>query len=228
MSGSGKLVLALSATLFFTNCLSALQVSPLRTIAQVEAGQKTTGAITLINDKNFPVNVEIALEKSVQFENKKNDAGWFTLDQDDIIIEPGGNASLEYKVLVPEGSVAFLDKPSNPETAALVSLNTKISIPLFFSVKGTEVYDFEVLDFKLDKNSKSEADVFIFNQGNVHIRPIGTCSIRSIGKDSIIESLIINGDGYPIFPGAKQKFRINLSNLLTPYLGENHERRTSS
>ena len=77
----------------------------------------------MINDKNFPVNVEIALEKSVQFENKKNDAGWFTLDQDDIIIEPGGNASLEYKVLVPEGSVgefkariAFLDKPSNPET----------------------------------------------------------------------------------------------------------------
>ena len=98
-------------------------------------------------------------------------------------------------------------------------MNSKL-VSLFWTnlrilkLKGMEVYDFEVLDFKLDKNSKSEADVFIFNQGNVHIRPIGTCSIRSIGKDSIIESLIINGDGYPIFPGAKQKFRIKFNKPL--------------
>ncbi len=219
MSWAYPLALVPSVILLFTNCLSALQVSPLRTIAQIEAGQKTEGSITLINNKDFPVSIEVESKDLVQNEN--NDAEWFTLSQDAIFLEPNSDTSLDYKVLLPEGStgeykarVAFLERPLNSEGEALVSINTKISIPLFFSVKGTEVYDFEVVDFKLDKNSRSEAEMVIINRGNVHVRPIGTCLIKCLNENSVIKSLAVNSDGYPIFPGLEQQFKVKLGASL--------------
>lgn len=202
----------------------SLQVTPLRTIIQVDGGQEVNGSITLVNDKQVPVNVEISLQNKASDEAKV-ETNWLALSQDVISVEAEQSSLLEYKVSIPKTAsgeyyarIAFLEKPVDTKDGG-VAILTKISVPFIASVKGTEIYDYEVVDFHIDGSS---VDVTIHNEGNVHIRPFGNCSISSLEDNQVIQTVKLNHDNCAVLPGVEQKFKIRFKEELMSgkYVGE--------
>ena len=204
---------------FAVSPLFSLQIDPLRMLIQVSAGQEQTGSITITNSKQTPVNVLISLQNSLL----EGDIEWLSLDKDSVFLEANQKANINYRVLIPEGVVgecnariAFLENPVASGEQSMLSIKTKISIPFFASVKGTEIQDLEILSFEVNEDKSDEAKIVIHNKGNVHVRPTGMCLVKISGEhgDQLIQSTQVNHDGYPVRPGKKQAFELKFSDPL--------------
>lgn len=204
---------------FAVNPLFSLQIDPLRMLIQVSAGQQQTGSITITNSKQTPVNVLISLQNSLL----DGDIEWLSLDKDSVFLEANQKANVNYRVLIPEGIVgecnariAFLEEPVASGEKSMLSIKTKISIPFFASVKGTEIQELEILSFEMNEGKSDEAKMVIYNKGNVHIRPIGMCFVKASGEhgEQFIQSTQVNHDRYPVQPGEKQTFKLKFSDPL--------------
>lgn len=201
--------------------LFGLQIDPLRTMIQVEPGRNYNGSVLLTNTEDRPVTITISLANRV-LRNFQDNNDWLKLEQNHITIGSMQQAVLNYFVLAPEGAtgelrsrIAFSEVPSELEQSML-SINTKISVPFFAAVKGTEEYNFEVTDFKLNDTTNQSASVTLHNGGNMHVRPTGTCLIRQIGQAYAVESVQLNKSQYPLFPDESKPFRINFDQVLSP------------
>ena len=192
----------------FSNCtyLSALQIEPLRTIVSAVAGTENKGSIKLTNEKTVPVSVEIDLH---DLSNKKGlvEHDWLKLGSSSLELKPGQQTSLEYSIFLPEGSageyparIAFTEKPAGAKDPGMIAVNTRVSVPFYATIKGTEIYDIQIADFYFNPDSGNEATVTLQNTGNVHVRPIGQCLVRSEENNDLLQSTAINDDGYPIQP----------------------------
>jgi P pilus assembly chaperone PapD len=201
----------------------ALQIDPLRTMIQVEAGKKTTGTITLTNNKEEVINLVVSLRNSTMQNAQSEEVEWLSLETGNLSIESKQQLVLEYHVLIPEGAtgecksrIAFLEVPASSNQGEMVSINTKISVPFFATIKGTEVCDFEVASFEITNDLKDVAALVVENRGNVHVRPSGTCSIKKMGEGQTVQSTRVNKTNYPIFPGEKKEFKVEFDKPLTP------------
>ena len=210
-------------SLFGVKSSFSLQITPLRTMMQADAGQEINGSITLVNDKRVPVNVEISLQDNSDTGEAETD--WLSLHQDVIFVEAKQSSSLEYAVSIPKTAsgeyyarIAFLEKPANAKEAN-VAILTKISVPFIVSVKGTEIYDYEIVDFHVGSDS---VDLTVHNKGNVHIRPFGNCYISSLENKKLIQTVKLNHDSRAVLPGVEQQFKVRLKEELVSgqYVGE--------
>ena len=111
-----------------------------------------------------------------------------------------------------------MEKPANSKEAN-VAILTKISVPFIVSVKGTEIYDYEIVDFHVDSDS---VDLTVHNKGNVHIRPFGNCYISSLENKKLIQTVKLNHDSRAVLPGVEQQFKVRLKEELVSgqYVGE--------
>ena len=201
--------------------LFGLQIDPLRTMIQVEAGRIYNGSITLTNTEDRQVIITVLLANQV-LANFQDNNHWLKLEQSRVTIESMQQAVLNYVVLAPEGAtgelrsrIAFSEVPSEQEKSML-AINTKISVPFFATVKGTEAYYFEVIDFKLTDTTNQGASVTLRNGGNVHVRPTGTCLIREMGQAEEVISAQLNKSLYPLFPDESKTFQISFDQPLLP------------
>ena len=194
----------------------------------VEAGSENNGSILLTNEKKIPTRIEVALnDLSKQSGLAEND--WLKLSHDFFELGPGEEAFLNYSIFLPSEStgeysarIAFTEESLNSSSRQDSVLKARISVPFYATVKGTETYNLDIIDFAFDKVSKEEVSVTILNLGNVHIRPKGNCKIKLKTDDIILQKVEINKDGYPIKPGLKQKFKVTLERPLSSgsYLAE--------
>ena len=207
--------------------LNALQIEPLRTIVSAEAGVENKGFIKLTNEKTAPVRIEIELyDLSKQKGLAEND--WLKLETLSLELESGQQVPLKYIIFLPEGStgeyparIAFTEKPAGAVDKR-AAINTRVSVPFYATIKGTEIYDIQIVDFYFNSGSKDEATVTLKNIGNVHVRPTGQCLVRSKEDNDLLQSITINDDGYPIQPQSEQKFKVrfNESFPVGPYVAE--------
>ena len=222
------LVVFLLSLFFSCIHLNALQIEPLRTITSVEAGIENKGSIKLTNEKKIPVSVEIELiDLSKQRGLVEHD--WLKLGSFLLELEPGQQMPLEYSIFLPKESsgeyparIAFTEKPAGTSDQSMIAINTRVSVPFYATIKGTEVYDIRIADFDFDNDSRNEATVTLQNAGNVHVRPVGQCFIKSEENDDLLQSTTINDDGYPIRPESEQKFKVrfNKSFQVGTYVAE--------
>ena len=207
--------------LLFCINLLGLQIDPLRTMITVDAGKKEVGCITLTNTNNKKSNISVSFEnQAIHGDLGKKD--WLTSDQNFVVIEPGQQAVLKYEVFISDGvtgelrsRIAFSEVSPDQKEGA-VAINTKISVPFFATVKGTEVYDFEVVSFEVKDDAKETANVIIHNRGNVHVRPSGICSISKMGEEKPLQSIQLNKTKYPVFPNEEKEFYMKLNKPLSP------------
>ena len=202
----------------FSNCfyLDALQIEPLRTIVSVEAGVETKGSIMLTNEKEISVRIEIDLfDLSKQKGLVENN--WLELKSSLLELEPGQQIPLEYDISLPKGSsgeyparIAFTEKPAGAVDHNMIAMNTRISVPFYATIKGTEVYDVQIVDFDFNNGSNNEATVTLQNVGNVHVRPVGQCFIRPENSNDLLQTITINDNGYPIRPKSEQTFKVGV------------------
>lgn len=203
----------------FSNCfyLNALQIEPLRTIVSVEAGIETKGSIMLTNEKKISVKIAIDLyDLSKQEGLLEND--WLELESTSLELEPGQQIPLEYNIFLPKGSsgeyparIAFTEKPASAVDQQMITINVKMSVPFYATIKGTEIYDVQIVGFDFNNDSNNEATVTLQNVGNVHVRPVGRCFIRSENSSDLLQTITINDDGYPIRPKSEQKFKVGFN-----------------
>lgn len=221
-------MLKLSCSKFFSIVLliisiapvSALQIEPLIGMIEVEAGQEGTGSITLKNDKDAPLTVELLL-KDFALSGSPIDHEWITLETDSLVIEAGGQALLNYRTFIPEQAegeysvrIRCCELPGDSEKRLPLSIKTAISVPFYALIKGTERYDCKIIDFQISGESANEAAIVFSNNGNSHVRPEGYCRIKKRNSAAILESIQINKGGSPIYPGQERTFKIQFDEVL--------------
>lgn len=194
----------------------------------VEAGETSTGSITLINEKNIPVVVDFSL-RAFQLSGSPTDHKWIELTDDSLQIGPQQKILLNYATSIPNEAtgeysvrIRYHEKPllSNSETA--LSIKTAVSVPFYAVIRGTERYDFKLENFRMNQELASKASVVFKNTGNAHIRPAGYCQIRERGSDQVIQSVQLNSDRSPIYPNKEKTLRLQLNEALAPgkYIAE--------
>ena len=207
---------------FCAGTLSALQIEPLRTMIQVDAAQKTRGSITLTNSENQTIRISVSLQNPFLEKAESENHQWIKLDKEILTIEPREQSILNYEVFIPEGitgecssRIAFTRIPAEDSSGkGMVSINTKVSVPFFATVKGTQVCNFEVKMFKVDNRPATKAEVTISNLGNTHVRPTGTCTIKVFDSDEIVQLADFNHSSYPVFPDKEHTFTIQFEKPL--------------
>jgi hypothetical protein len=197
--------------------LNALRIEPLRTIISTEAGIENKGSITLTNEKKIPVSVEIEL-LDISKQKGLVEHDWLKFGHSLLELEPGEQIQLGYSIFLPGGSsgeyparIAFTERAAGAIDTEMVTINTRVSVPFYATIRGTEIYDIQIDEFYFNGDSRREATVVVQNSGNVHVRPVGRCVVKSEEVDGLMQSVAINGGGYPILPKSKEKFKVRFS-----------------
>lgn len=203
-----------------TSSLSALEIEPVIGMIYVEAGEKSTGSITLINEKNIPVVVDFSL-RTFQLSGSPTDHQWIKLVDDSLQIEPQQKILLNYETSIPNGAageysvrIRYHEKPLLSDSTPALSIKTAVSVPFYAVIRGTERYDFKIENFRMNQELADEASVVFKNTGNAHIRPSGYCQIKKKGSDQIIQSAQLNRGHSPIYPNKEKTFRLKLDEVL--------------
>ena len=206
-------------SLFLATSASALVVSPWRTELSVDPGTQKKGSISLVNESAEAVTYEIAFrDLSARTGEASN---WIDLDTRTIRLEANGRKAIAYVITIPEeaegefsGRLSFAEKGQNQNQASMMSIATRISVPIFAVIRGTERYSVEIVNFRLKPHNLLQAEVVLRNAGNVHIRPRGECEVRLRGHDEVECYFVINEQGFPVYPGQDRVLIGHLPRLL--------------
>lgn len=197
-------------------CLNALSVWPVINRVYVEPGQRSKGQITIINTRPDPVSIRInptsTHRSKVPFEE------WLSFESTRLSIEPKQQALLNYEINLPHGAegeyFARIEYAEQVEQAsAAMALNTSISLPFYAIVQGTDEYACVLTDFRQDKQEPFTVSVLMRNEGNVHVRPKGKCTLRSLHGGDIIA---LTDNSSPVYPGKTMRLRFEFAEVIAP------------
>ncbi|MGK0310362.1 MAG: hypothetical protein ACJAYS_001206 [Lentimonas sp.] len=186
----------------------------------VEAGEDSTGSITLINEKNIPVVVDFLL-RDFRLSGSPTDHKWVELANDSLQIESKQKISLNYTTSIPEGAtgeysvrIRYHEKPQLSSSEPALSIKTAVSVPFYAVVSDTERYNCKVESFRMNQELANEATVVFNNTGNAHVRPSGHCWIKKIDSDQILCSAQLNSGNSPVYPDKERTFKIQFDEVL--------------
>ena len=202
-----------------TSTAMAIDIEPWRTELKAAPGATLTGSIAVANDKSVPVTLDVSFrDRSVA---ERRDMDWIDIRTEPLQLEPGEAQFVPYTIHIPEdasgefiGRVGFVEQQEqNPAT---VSIQTKISVPIYVTIQGTEQYAAEIQSLKLLSADPVRLEVTINNTGNAHLRARATCSISEKDSGIEVDHIVMNDQGFPIYPGRMNRMVCRSENTLEP------------
>ncbi|MBU1076746.1 MAG: hypothetical protein KKH98_05595 [Spirochaetes bacterium] len=161
-----------------TDSTTAMNIIPMRVYEKVKLNKKVTGEYLVGNSQKVPVQITI---------RKSDQADWFNLKEQKFILEPGMTKKIPYSILLKDKkkkgeyrSGTFINQiPASKKKglATGASLQTRITLPVYIFIEGTEVIDYKVKKFDLkgsfqrDKKllkGQIKVDLNFLNSGNIH------------------------------------------------------------
>jgi hypothetical protein len=195
----------------------ALFLDPVRIEITAPPGAGYQGHITLRNDQPEPLTVEVSFH-----DDSTITAEWLQLKTGIITLIPHKKTIIPYTVSIPStakgefrGRFAFSEAASETG-ASSVSLVTRIAVPIYVVVRGTEKYGATIKNIQVDSTSPLSVSVSLENHGNVHIRPEGRLVIVDDDINREVAQVPINPLGYPIFPGLTDELIARNDQLVLP------------
>jgi hypothetical protein len=141
---------------------------------------------------------------------KRSAAPWTKFDTQNLKLKAGEEKQIKYKIEVPKeasGSyfalLFFDEEPSVQEGE--VPIGVRIGVPVYVTIKGTEVYSGEIEEIE----QKAKLKVKFKNTGNVYVRPEGKVKIMDLNNNKKDEFLLT--EYAPVLPESSRVFEKELT-----------------
>ncbi|MBN1354372.1 MAG: hypothetical protein JW994_06865 [Candidatus Omnitrophica bacterium] len=225
--------------LFFTEYNAyafKINIDPPRVEVNIAAGTEEGGTISVFNYAEYEtMHVKVYVNDLVYLPDGSNDflpegttpwsiSDWIKVGPTEFDLLPSEETKVRYVVNIPQnakggryGVVFFEVSPPLEDFKGKsgATINIRLGSIFLLTAKGTEKYDGELQDLKVDTPDKNgEFDVLctIKNNGNVLIRPVGTVKIIDSSKAELYE-LKLNQGKTGVLPDTNKQF-------LTRYTGK--------
>jgi len=202
----------------------AITITPPTLSFTVKPGDKSEGKLGIMNDSNEDILFSvIAYDMIVQDEhgtpeilppgtintNKYSASSWIGVDAPELLVKAHSRGDIGYFMQVPADAgagghyAAVLYRPKRIETAngSGAAINTQLATLVYFDVAGAIKENATVKSFKAPGFSEYgpvKMDAEITNNGDTHIKPIGTFKVKNMLGKVIATKEISEGN---IFPG---------------------------
>lgn len=195
--------------IFLPTLLYSFSYRPVRFEISAPASTIVNCSVLLKSDSELTENIEVELFDWEAFDGNNirtfpfND-DWIKVSNRQIILPPGESINCNFLINVPvlkgEKKVQLGFKTKLPNSIFSISK----AVPLYLSIKGTEIISMELTDISLQVNSENLViDYAIENKGNIHLRP--RVELQYLNKSNLVGSQELQDD-LPIFPNTKRNF----------------------
>ena len=203
----GKTILWLVLGLSFISYRSyaGIGIDPVQVEIQAEKGTENNGNFKIYNTGEKPVKVTTRFEDWLHLGIEPS--SWLNFEPRECIIEPSSFQEVRYTINIPIVSTGeFMAMAYFCSVEADSNIGADFGIPIYATVKGTEVLDTEVVEIQSEYvNEKGiSGNVTLKNNGNVHIRPYVNMHILNEGGKS--EAYFGAQFGRPVHVGKDRKF----------------------
>lgn len=185
---------------------TGLTIQPVKDSHTIEPGKSVSSQITLKNESDSAVKVEVTIEDfipaagstNVQFVGRAEGVttvrDWITFDApDSFVFEKGQSRSITYTIKAPSDAepgghfgVIFF-KATDAKQQGQLKVGTRVGMLIFITVPGNQLQKGRVLDFSAPLFVQKGPVPFTIkfeNTGTVHFEPKGTITITNIfGKE---------------------------------------------
>ena len=210
-------VLLMAIAIVPSICQATLRIIPVKTELSGKPGDTLTGTIAVTNQKDTP----IVLETIFKYLNKDVAEDWISIDLDQHDIAPHETADIVYTIHIPEdargnllGRVGFSEAVD--ERAGIMSVRTRISVPLYVIIEGTENYQADITQFFITSTDSINITFSLKNNGNTYHRFKGVCSIVNNVSDETVCRFPVNTKEFPVYPGVEETFKEEQAVTLNP------------
>ncbi|KAA0206698.1 hypothetical protein EDM68_01165 [Candidatus Uhrbacteria bacterium] len=224
----GGLSFLLVSCLFIVPHASALTVHPAIQDIEIDPGQTETRTVTLENDEATVQTYVFSIQKFVpkgefgqqQFLDSSDMSGlpeWMYVDRSEVTLAPGQALSLPITIRAPEdanagGYYAALFLSRTQAAGEELAMLPRVGILFFVRVSGPAIERLILEDFATDSDSSYAHlpvgfRVSILNEGNVHLAPEGTITVRN-AFGSTVAKLRVNAEGGNILPDSRRVYRV--------------------
>lgn len=205
-------IFILFSCVLYTNIYGGIGIDPTQVEILVEPNAKYEGVWKVVNTGSKTASFKIIFEN--WFQKEIAPEKWLSIEEKEFRLDAGQGRELKFIVSIP--------KEASGEISAMVFFNTLeegatigagFGIPVYVAIKGTEIIEAEITEFKVDYNGDKGISGFvnIRNKGNVHIRPYTTVQLlNNEGKSVAYFSIQY---GLPIQPGRERKFNFTKEDI---------------
>jgi len=236
----GKRILIISMILLvvFTDNAKAniLVMNGLTHEHQAVQGEVRNGIIELKNVSQESQSVQLYQRDywySYQGENrhdtpgtlKRSNAGWININPTFITLEPGGTATVEYEITIPDidsltgtyWSIIMVEGIQPPDTAASegIKINTVIryAVQIITHIGNSGTVNVTFLHFNLSKQeNRTELSVVLENVGERLVKPEVSVEIFDSNGATLG---VTTAESRKLYPGTSANFFLDLSHLKT-------------
>lgn len=207
-----KRLIVSGSLLLLNGCLfGALTIAPARQEIRMPPGAVYIGTFTVTSDYEVPAMVTSSCSDWYHsLENKGIMIDqWLKVYPSSFTLNPGESKTANYQVTVPQSAkgemVAMVS--FHPDIGNMNGVSLLISSALYVIVAGTDKYDWNVSKTKIFKNiqGKLQAEAFIRNKGNVHVRPVGMTQVVTRNKKKEVVVELKYREGRPAYPGDEKQ-----------------------
>lgn len=225
---AGLMVLAPSAQVDAQAPGSGLSISPPSFELSANPGDSVTNTIRVDNTRaeSQDISVDVrnftALGEEGEINLSEQDstyslAKWVTVSPSTASIPPGGSQAFQYSVRVPAnaepggrfGSIVFKTAAKPVTGQSGVSIGQEIGSLLFLKIAGNVSEKSSIASFqsndKINQYKPVGFTVRVKNDGNVHIKPVGTVTITNFFGKKVAS---IPLESHNILPGAIRRFDV--------------------
>lgn len=214
----------------------AFTMTPTMTDVAIEPGTSYVGNVDVGNDEKIAQTYYISIQKFIpkgeegqqEFLPPSETAGlpnWISFDRASFTLKPGESKRLPYAIKVPANAapggyyaVTFFSNVPPGENADHITIGSRAGMLLFVTVKGQLTEQMSLTDFALETPAAVDRlpvsfRVTVQNEGNVHILPEGTLTIRNV-FGSTVARLPLNRSRNRVLPNAKRRLALDWYNEM--------------
>jgi len=214
----------------FSPVLATTIISPVLEL-EADPGTVQPGVVKVYNETNNSLFLVSSVEEFTAGDedgqpiyipegDRADFLGWFTVGEETLTLVPGQAAVVPFTVDIPDNAVPggyyatifWEDVPPQRAEVGNVGVRGKVGTLIFLRINGEVIEQGEILEFGTRDNQTTfyQLPVIFFariaNQGNVHLRPQGTITVRNmLGKKKVFQL----GDGKGnILPNSIRRFEV--------------------
>lgn len=201
------------ASLLFAAESQALNVLPGYQILSIQPGATAYVQVTLTNNEDK--DLDILPGSKDWFVYPANEAykaeDWLVVQESEFKLKKDEVKQVTYKVTAPENAVGELVGMATFLTQGS-PIRMKMSVAVYAVMKGTEEYDYEIVDVGLSqKPGRLSGIVEVENKGNVHMRIGGIIKVFNKKKKRVANIRIPSSQ--PVYPGKVTEVRGSISDF---------------
>jgi len=226
--------------LLIPSSVSAFALAPSSLDLTAERGETISSSITILNtqenDQEYFLDLMGFRSKddsgAPEFYSSDNGTSelteWILFEEDSLIVPALSSSEVFFKVVVPDDIAAggyFAAITVSPAPADVVATNgaiieAKTAALVLLTVTGETNEQLELLDFvNNDDIYALPQQVFVYrvqNQGNVHVTPTGTITLKGIFGQTI-ETIDANSVDGRVLPGSTRRFEVTQDYRITSW-----------